>query len=56
MGYCRFQNTLSDLEDCQDALGEDGLESLSVDERRAAERLIKVCQEIASDFGDQADV
>lgn len=46
MSYCRFQNTLRDLEDCRDALQE-SFEDLSDDEKNAALELISVCKEIA---------
>ncbi len=42
MSYCRFQNTKQDFEDCVDALEEmegGGLNKLSAEEKRAAERL-----------------
>lgn len=50
MGYCRFNNTLSDLEDCRDALREGNISSLA--EKRKAERLLKVCREIADNFDE----
>jgi hypothetical protein len=55
MAYCRFQNTLLDLKDCQEALNEiDGdLTQISREEAKAAKSLIRVCIEIAQDFGDQ---
>lgn len=46
MSYCRFRNTLTDLRDCQDALWDD-VGELSLEEKRAAKRLIEICQEIA---------
>lgn len=53
MSYCRFRNTLADLIDCQDALNEhDGLDNLSEEEKRSAQRLIRVCRDIADDWGD----
>lgn len=55
MSYCRFENTLADLRDCYDALGESGLEDLSPDERRAAESLLVLCQNIAGDFEDEIE-
>lgn len=55
MSYCRFQNTVSDLSDCEDALGEImNLDQLSEDEERAARRLIKICRRIAGDWDDDA--
>ena len=52
MSYCRFQNTLEDLQDCVDALDEDTdpLARLSPEERVAAKRLLKLCKQLASDF------
>lgn len=53
MSYCRFQNTDSDLADCQEALEEmlaggssSGYGKLSVEELRAAKRLVERCGEI----------
>lgn len=43
MSYCRFQNTLIDLRDCEEHLDDDGL---SEEEQTARVRLIKVCQRI----------
>lgn len=48
MSYCRFQNTLADLRDCEDALYED-VNSLSAGEQKARLLLIKVCKRIAED-------
>lgn len=53
MSYCRFQNTLSDLADCQDAM--DDTDNLSFEERLARWHLIRRCCEIAGDFGHEAD-
>lgn len=48
LSYCRFQNTVPDLEDCvevlEDANGD--LSSLSEAERKAAVRLIKLCRRV----------
>jgi hypothetical protein len=46
MSYCRFENTMRDLRDCEEALRRDGLDGLSDDELRAAKRLIRVCASI----------
>lgn len=46
MGYCRFQNTESALRDCLRALDENGFDSLSDDERTAAERIIRMCRDV----------
>jgi hypothetical protein len=50
MSYCRFQNTLNDLRDCQEALDEQ--DCLSNDEARARDKLIALCVELAMDYGD----
>ena len=44
MSYCRFQNTLGDLRDCQENILADGL---SKEERRARRELVEICREIA---------
>ena len=48
MSYCRFENTLSDLQDCFENMDAD----LEKDSRewRAREELIDICQDIAADF------
>lgn len=48
MSYCRFQNTLADLLDCQEHL----FEELSAAEERARAELIRTCQEIAEAAGE----
>jgi len=48
MSYCRFSNTLGDLRDCQDAIEDE----LSDAETTAREKLIKLCVDIALDYGD----
>lgn len=50
MSYCRFQNTLNDLRDCHENMDEDGL---SFDEAASRLRLIKICVEIAANYGDE---
>ncbi len=50
MSYCRFNNTLSELEDCRDALREENISSLS--EKRKAKRLLVVCKEIVDNFDE----
>lgn len=48
MSYCRFYNTVMDLEDCAEHMDDD-LES--VEEERARKRLLKLCVQIALDSG-----
>jgi hypothetical protein len=56
MGYCRFQNTAGDLEDCLEALDDaGGIDDLSGEEKRAAIRLIRTCKRIAGDYGETVE-
>lgn len=50
MSYCRFNNTLNDLEDCKEALENEDISS--VDEKEKAKALIQLCREIADSFDD----
>jgi hypothetical protein len=55
MSYCRFENTLSDLEDCHDALVEaGGIEEYEEDcseyEKPCVRDLITKCEDIIRDF------
>lgn len=59
MSYCRFENTLIDLYDCQNAL-EDFINNdenviSSSEERHKAKKLIEVCREIADNF-EESDI
>ena len=49
MSHCRFQNTLEDLRDCRDHMDD---EELSEDERKARDKLIRMCADIGSDYAD----
>lgn len=57
MSYCRFENILYDLSDCQDALFEYGLGDydLSETELMAAKQLIQMCVDIAETNADLLD-
>lgn len=46
MSYCRFQNTLRDLQDCANNINDD-IEDLSDEEKNAREDLIQLCIQIA---------
>ena len=48
MSYCRFQNTLQDLRDCYENMDNE----LSEEEKKAQEKLIKLCVDIACDYGN----
>lgn len=52
MSYCRFQNTLADLRDCYEAWDSG---ELSLDEEKARARLLKLCKDIAGDFGNMVE-
>lgn len=59
MSYCRFRNTSIDFEDCINGLndiinGED--DALSFDERCAAERLYRMCEEYMEAFEEMNDL
>jgi len=51
MSYCRFENTHHDLQDCYDALIEDPSGELSESESKYKDKLIRLCEQIAADFG-----
>ena len=57
MSYCRFQNTLTDLQDCMDTLYDldEDLSELSGAEKRAAKSLIELCNEIVVSYGHIVD-
>lgn len=46
MSYCRFQNTVGDLDDCADHLFDD----LSQEEERARKRMARLILEMAADI------
>jgi hypothetical protein len=50
MSYCRFINTLQDLQDCYENMDD---EELSEGEEKARKRLIQLCDNIATDYGDE---
>ena len=51
MSYCRFENTLADLSDCYENM--DNSKELSVSEQRCRAKLIKMCEDIAGDYGEK---
>lgn len=51
MSYCRFENTLRDLQECYHELDE--TEDLSEHEAKARRKLIELCKDIADDFADE---
>ena len=52
MSYCRFENTLRDLRDCYENMGE----VLSGSEARARQRLVEVCENILTECCDDVTV
>lgn len=51
MSYCRFENTLPDLQDCEEALQDlSSLAELSESERRYAKELIETCTRISKEY------
>jgi hypothetical protein len=50
MSYCRFENTLADLQDCYNSLLEDNPDDLSESEKEARLDLITLCKDIAEGF------
>ena len=52
MGYCRFKNTLEDLEDCRRALNGMGDYKVELDEEEleAAIKLLRLCELLADDY------
>ena len=47
MDYCRFRNTISDLRDCYDHMDDT---DLSPEEDKARKRLLRLCNQITSDY------
>ena len=52
MTYCRFRNTVDDLQDCYDAMDE----PVSPEEQQARRRLIRLACEIALNYGAEVDI
>jgi len=48
MGYCRFEHTLADLEDCEEHI-EDALGGIEYESRA---RMIELCERIVDTFKD----
>lgn len=52
MAHCRFRNTLPDLYDCYDAMGDD---DLSAEESAARTDLVALARLIVENYGDDYD-
>jgi hypothetical protein len=55
MSYCRFENTLSDLEDCVRVLREGGREITKGTETEAAVSMVEMILQFADELGEDAD-
>ena len=55
MSYCRFENTVKDLKDCFDHMG-DTSEELSKSEEIARIKIIKLAKNIIENFGYEINV
>ena len=54
MSYCRFENTLSDLEDCyKDMQFGNEFSELSLTEQEARNELVALCKKIAEQFDEE---
>ena len=53
MSYCQYQNTLGEMEVCQERMqsNEQGHEDMSEEEKSAKLNLIALCKDIAEEFG-----
>lgn len=51
MGYCRFENTCKDLEDCYEHIDD----ALSETETEAQKALVRLCVDIAEDYSHYLD-
>jgi len=53
MSYCRFENTLNDLQDCYDAMcDDDEMKDLSKREDEKRLQLVELCRNIVEHFDD----
>ena len=56
MGYCRFQNTLEDLQDCYNNMNElpaSDESNNAVKERRSRSKLVRLCKKITDDYYEE---
>lgn len=53
MSYCRFQNTLIDLTDCQENWEEYVDNELSIEEKKAKEELLQLCKDIVDEHREE---
>jgi len=55
MTYCRFQNTLKDLQDCFDALNDEPIDELSGDELASAKDMLLLCEEFIQEHSEKME-
>ena len=53
MSYCRFQNTYRDLQDCLNAMNNNGADTLSDDELTAARMMLQLCEDFVHCYEDE---
>jgi len=53
MSYCRFENTKRDLEECLEALHENGGVDGIEEDKEHVKDLIEICKEIVEYYGDE---
>jgi len=52
MSYCRFENTVGDLQECYAAMDE---QDLSESEMKARKQLLETCVNLAADYGHELE-
>ena len=55
MSYCRHENTANDLEDCYERWDDFDPEDSSSHEIRGRKKLLRLCKDIVSDYGDDEE-
>lgn len=55
MSYCRFQNTYRDLQDCVNALNDNGADTLSDNELGYAKMMMQLCDQMQSFYDEVLD-
>ena len=53
MSYCRFKNTLGDMEDCIEAIEQGETKELSDTEQEAYFNFIESCVKVAIEYGEE---
>jgi non-homologous end joining protein Ku len=53
MSYCRWENTLPDLQDCYDSLRETPLSELSETEHESAKEMMELAKAFVQEYEDE---